>query len=131
MTRLALIVHAATDMKNVGQEDMETNEPSAERRKETRYPVEAKVLVRMANGETVHATAVNISSSGMRLLCPNRCCPLTPGEAVTVDVELPDRPDQPFSSWGLGRVAHVDGGDAGIQLYGGHFEPLPPKEDEP
>lgn len=127
---LALIVHASTDMKSVGREDMETKEPSPERRKETRYPVEAKVQVQKANGETLHATAVNISSSGMRLLCPNGSCPFTPGEEVTVDVELLERSDQAFSAWGLGRVAHIDNGGAGIQLYGGQFEPLPPQEGE-
>ncbi len=108
---------------------MKTNDPSPERRKEARYPVEANVLIRKSNGETLHATAVDISSSGMRLLCPNRSCALTPGEEVTVDVELPERPDKPFSVWGIGRVAHIDGGGAGIQLYGGHFDPLPLPED--
>lgn len=109
---------------------METKDPSPERRKETRYPVEANVVVRKSNGNTLRATAVDISSSGMRLLCPNRSCPLTPGEEVTVDVELPEGPDKPFSAWGFGRVAHVNGGGAGIQLYGGHFDPMPPPEEE-
>lgn len=109
---------------------MEAKEPSLERRKELRYPVKARVLVRKANGETLHATAVDISSSGMRLLCPDGFCALTPGENVTVDVELPERPDKPFSAWGLGRVAHIDSGDAGIQLFAGHFDPLPPGEDK-
>ncbi len=112
---------------------MEAKEPSPERRKELRYPVEAKVLVRRANGETLQATATNISSSGMRLLCPTGSCGLTPGEEVTVDVELPECPDKPFSAWGFGRVAHIDGGSAGIQLFGGQFDPLPlplPKEKQ-
>jgi hypothetical protein len=118
-------------MENVGQESMEPKSQPLERRKETRYPVEAKVLVRKTNGETVHATAMNISSSGMRLLCPNGSGSLTPGEEVTIEVELPERTGQAFSAWGFGRVAHIDAGGAGIQLYGGHFDPPPPGETEP
>jgi len=109
---------------------METTGPSLERRKEARYPAKAKVLVRKVNGETVHATAVEISSSGMRLLCLDPSCPLASGEEVTVDVELPERPDKPFSAWGSGKVAYIDGGGTGIQLCGGHFDPLPPGQPE-
>jgi PilZ domain len=124
LLRRALIVRAATDMNNVGRKNMETKEPSPERRKELRYPVEAKVLVQKANGETLHARAVDISSSGMRLLWPNGSCLLTHGEEVTVDVEFPEGSDKPFSAWGLGRVAHIDSLGAGIQLFGGQFDPL-------
>jgi c-di-GMP-binding flagellar brake protein YcgR len=114
-------------MEIVGRREhrnMSTEEQWAERRKETRYPVEAKVVVRKTNGETVSATAVNISSSGMRL-CLEQPCPLALDEEVTVDVELPEHPDKPFSAWGLGRVAYIGQGGAGIQLYGGQFVPLP------
>jgi len=108
---------------------METREPSPERRKELRYPVQAKVRVQKANGETLHARAVDISSSGMRLLWPDGSCLLSHGEEVTVDVELPECSDKPFSAWGLGRVAHIDSLGAGIQLFGGQFDTLS-QEDE-
>ncbi|MGB6947324.1 MAG: PilZ domain-containing protein [Bryobacteraceae bacterium] len=93
----------------------------ADRRKEARYPVKAKVIVQKKNGETILATAVNISSSGMRLRF-DQPCPLSPGEEVTVDVELRERLDKPFSAWGFGRVAHVDAEGAGIELQGGQFD---------
>jgi PilZ domain len=105
--------------------EMEQN--PVERRTAVRYPVEAQVIVRRSSGDTVHATAVNISSSGMRLHL-DRPCPLSLDEEVTVQVALPEYPDKPFSAWGVGRVAYVDGSGAGIQLYAGHFDPLPPRE---
>ncbi len=99
-------------------------EKSRERRKETRYPVQAKAIVQKKNGETILATAVNVSSSGM-LLRFDQPCPLCLDEEVTVDVELREKRDQPFSAWGFGRVAHIDANGAGIQLHGGQFDPLP------
>jgi len=93
----------------------------AERRKEPRYPIEAKALVRRKSGETIHATAVDISSSGM-LLHIEPPFLLNLEEEVTVEVELPQDPDKPFSSWGVGRVAHIDGHRTGIQLCAGNFD---------
>lgn len=93
----------------------------SDRRKEIRYPLEAKVIVRTKNGEAIPATAVDISSSGMRLRF-GEPCPLARGEEITVEVELPDYPDKSFSSWGVGRIAHVIGNAAGVQLLGGQFE---------
>ena len=95
-----------------------------ERRREIRYPSEAQVALMKKDGQVIRATAVDISSSGMRVRFGNQC-PLAVDEELTVDVELPDQPDKPFSSWGVGRVAYVDGGDAGIQLFGGRFDPEP------
>ncbi len=103
---------------------MATEERGIERRKETRYPVQAKAIVQKKNGETIVATAVDISSSGMRLRFDRRC-PLQVDEEVTVDVELRERPNQPFSAWGLGRVAYINERGVGIQLLGGQFDPLP------
>jgi hypothetical protein len=120
---VALIVAAATDMENCRTEEMATEERPTERRREGRFPVQATVIVRKANGETVHATAVDISGSGMRV-CLDQIDVLVVGEQVTVDVELPELPDKPFSAWGFGRVAYVDAAGAGIQLFAGHFDPL-------
>jgi c-di-GMP-binding flagellar brake protein YcgR len=97
---------------------------SSERRKEPRYPVEANVIVQKKNGERIRATAVDISSSGIRLRL-GQPCPLDQDEEVTLEVELPEHPDKPFSSWGLGRVVYRNDGGIGIQLYGGHFDPMP------
>jgi hypothetical protein len=95
-----------------------------DRRREVRYPTEANVQLRKKDGDTMRATAVDISSSGMRIRFGEHC-PLRLDEDVTVEVELVEYPDKPFSAWGLGRVAYVSGGDAGIQLFGGQFDPEP------
>lgn len=86
-------------------------------------------MVRKAGGETIHAMAVDISSSGMRLKLEEHI-PLTVGDEVTVDVELPDHPGKPFSAWGLGNVTYVSSIAVGIQLFGGEFDRLPSREPE-
>lgn len=100
---------------------MGTNYQGGDRRKETRYPLEAHVIVQTKNGAAIHATAVDISSSGMRLRFGEPCA-LARGEEITVEVELPDYPDKSFSAWGVGRIAYVDGNGAGVQLLGGKFD---------
>ena len=106
-------------------EDQPTGGPgetALERRRETRYPLEAKVIVRRQNGEVLAVRAHNISASGMRLHLGDQPGALARGEEVTVEVELQGHADKAFSAWGLGRVAYVDAAGAGIQLYGGHFD---------
>jgi len=93
-----------------------------ERRKEPRYPIEANVMVHKNSGETIPATAVNISSAGM-LLHVGQPSRFSVGEEVTVEVELPDNPGQPFSSWGVAKIVHIDGCRFGIQLDAGTFDP--------
>ena len=100
-----------------------------ERRREARYPVEAKVMVRRNGGPPIPAVAVDISSSGMRLR-PCQSCPLDLDDEVSVEIELPDLPDKPLSSWGFGRVAYKGERGVGIELYGGRFDPLPDAEPE-
>lgn len=100
-------------------------QPSVERRREPRYPIQARVMVKKNNGQMIPATAINISSSGMRLHIEQQPCPLDQDEDVMIEVELPEFPDKPFSSWGVGRVAYIGAGGAGIQLHAGHFHPLP------
>jgi c-di-GMP-binding flagellar brake protein YcgR len=104
---------------------MAVGHKGVERRKAIRYPVEAKVAVRTKEGQTIHATAVDISSSSMRLRLGERC-PLALGDEVTVEVQLPEHPNRSFSKWGIGRVAYIDGSEAGIQLYGGQFDSATP-----
>ena len=109
---------------------MTPQDPHVERRRETRYPLEAKVLIRKKSGETLRASAVNISSSGMRVCIEQEPCPLQLDDEVTVEVELPDSPGKPFSAWGLGRVAYLDRAVAGIQLFGGEFDAHPEPDGE-
>jgi hypothetical protein len=98
---------------------------TSERRREVRYPLDSKVRIRRQNGDLVQAQAVNISASGLGVYIQQQPCPLALDEEVTIEVELPGATDKPFSAWGLGRVAYLDAGGAGIQLYGGHFDPPP------
>lgn len=108
---------------------MRTDHEPAERRREPRYPIEAKVRVWKRSGEMVCATAVDISSSGMRLR-PCQACTLELDEEVSIQIELPESVDKPFSSWGLGRVVYINERGIGIQLFGGRFDPLPAGEVE-
>ncbi|HYW47246.1 MAG TPA: PilZ domain-containing protein [Bryobacteraceae bacterium] len=93
-----------------------------ERRKEARYPIEANVMVHKSSGETIPATAVNISSAGM-LLHVGQPSQFSVDEEVTVEVELPDNRGQPLSSWGAAKIVHIDGCRFGIQLDAGTFDP--------
>ena len=96
------------------------HEPT-ERRLEARYPIEAKVTVHKNSGETISATAANISGGGM-FLHVEQPSGLRIGDPVTVDVELPDNPDKPFAAWGLGKVVRFTGSYFGIQLSAGTFD---------
>ena len=96
------------------------HEPT-ERRIELRYPIEAHVIIHKSNGETISATAANISGGGM-LLHVEELSSLSIGEAVTVEVELPEEPDKPFASWGIGKVVRFNGSHFGIQLCAGTFD---------
>lgn len=104
---------------------MAVERKGVERRKEERFPIEAKVAVRKRDGETIHATAVDISSSGMRVRLAERG-PFAVDEEVTVEVQLQEDPDRPFSSWGAGRIAYLHEGEVGIQLFGGKFDSVAP-----
>ena len=85
-----------------------------------RYPLRAQVLLRRENGESVYATAIDISSSGMRLQIEGPAS-LELNEVVTVELELLDQPEKPFSSWGIGRIAHLDSDLMGVELSAGRF----------
>jgi len=94
--------------------------PFEDRRRAPRYQIDAPVTIRRASGETVSATAVNISSSGM-LLHVGEPFQFQIGEEVTVEVELPPDPEKPLSSWGLAKVVRLDGSRSAIQLSAGSF----------
>ncbi|HTS48009.1 MAG TPA: PilZ domain-containing protein [Bryobacteraceae bacterium] len=92
-----------------------------ERRRATRFPIEARVNVRASSGRTFTATAVNISTSGMLLQVPQPF-PLSLGEEVTVEVNLPGSSGQAVSVWGLAKVVRLDGLHSAVQLSAGSFE---------
>jgi hypothetical protein len=120
-------------MENVRLEhtkNMASEDQNGERRKEPRYLVEAKVIVRKKSGEVFPATAIDISSSGMRLR-RYQSCPLDLEDEVSAEIEVPEFPDKPLSSWGYGRVAYKKNERGiGIQLFGGRFGPLPDGDSE-
>ena len=91
-----------------------------ERRRAPRYPLEARVVLHREGAEPVYGQAVNISSSGMlvHLAAP---VAFAPGDAVTVELELPPNFDKPFSRWGIGSVVRVDEQQSAIELRAGSF----------
>jgi len=82
--------------------------------------MEAWASVRNAQGKIFSATVIDISSSGI-LLHVGEPAPLRLGEEVTVEVELPDDPDQALSVWGLAQVVRMDGPRSAIRLSAGNF----------
>jgi len=95
-----------------GQERLATTE---ERRRASRYAIEAWATVQNAQGEIFSATVIDISSSGI-LLHVGEPAPLRLGDEVTVEVELPDDLDKALSVWGLAKVVRLDGLRSAIQL---------------
>lgn len=94
-----------------------------DRRRAPRYPIEARVTVRRSTGETVLATSVNVSSSGILLHVeePSR---FEVGEEVSVELDLPSDHDQPLPVWGIGRIVRLDVQRSAIQLDAGSFHDL-------
>jgi len=92
-----------------------------ERRKEARYPIEAEVLVHTASGQSIPANATNISSFGM-LLHIQLPSALAVNDEVTVEIRLPEDVGKAFSAWGVARIAHINGSQVGVQLFGGTFD---------
>ena len=92
-----------------------------DRRRATRYPIEAKVMVKHS-GESIPATAANISAAGM-LLHVEQPSRFSVDDEVTVDVELPENLPEPLSTWGVARIVRIDGHHFGIHLSAGTFSP--------
>ena len=102
-----------------GDRQMECGQ--GERRRAARYPIRVAVTVTNNSG-TIRANADNISTSGM-LLRVEQPTAFRIGEEVSVEVELPDNPGEPFSAWGLARVVRIEDGGFGVQLLAGTFDP--------
>lgn len=78
------------------------------------------MLRRPGGGETYSAVALNASSSGI-LLQLTGTQPFQVGDEVMCEVSLPDSPEQPLASWGVGRVVRVDDSQTAIELEAGTF----------
>jgi hypothetical protein len=98
-----------------------------ERRREHRYPVEAKVVVRKSSGEVITTKAANISGGGM-LLQTEPPVAFAIGDEVAVEVEVASEPGMPFASWGLARIVRVVGSCYGLQLSAGTFDSGNPEQ---
>jgi hypothetical protein len=93
-----------------------------EKRRDTRYPIEAKVIVHRSGGADIPALAVNISASGMLLKCDTPST-FNLDEELTVDVELPDDPTKPLSTWGVAKVVRANGCQFAVEIFAGMFNP--------
>src|SRR5271168_5243810 len=95
-----------------GAKPMESNDNN--RRNAERYQINTPVIIRRVCGDSVSALAIDISSSGM-LVRLDPPIPFELGESVTVEVELAQHTDKPFSPWGIGRVVRVDTETCAVQ----------------
>lgn len=94
-----------------------------DRRREPRFPIETDVNVkRQATGEDLTAKSVNIAGGGM-LLEFDEPAALRLGETVTCSLKVPDDPDKPLPSWGVGSVVRAEDSQAAVELEAGTFEP--------
>ena len=82
--------------------------------------MQAAIVVHRESGEAFPALSVNISSSGVFVEL-EQAIALGPEEILTLDITLPSKMDQPFSTWGLGRVVRRHGKNCAIQLCAGCF----------
>jgi len=104
--------------------NLEDQNIPAEKRRATRYPIEAPVAVRKRNGEVVRATSVNVSASGI-LLHVEHPARFHLGEEVSIQFDSEHDADKPLSTWGVGRVVRVDQVRSAVQLDAGTFHHLP------
>jgi hypothetical protein len=105
-------------------------ETDTERRQAQRYRIDARVIIRRADGERVPGVVADISGSGL-LVRPDRPCPIRVGEAVTVEVEFSGHADKPLPHWGVGRVVRLDGDRIALQLAAASFaDPAAPPADD-
>ena len=91
-------------------------QPEPDRRRETRYPIEAEATVELRREkDTIPATTVDLSESGvfLRFKAPVQ---LAVGDEVTCEFKVRHGPDKALPYWGTGTVARVEGLGAGVVL---------------
>jgi hypothetical protein len=107
----------------------------ADKRKETRYPIDAEATVQSAkNGGTIRATTENLSERGV-LLHFKDPIQLAIGDEVTCEFSAIHDADQALPCWGVGRVIRVDGHrvdghHAAIEFSAAGFHPVAAKPQE-
>jgi hypothetical protein len=91
------------------------------RRKEVRFEIGGHAVLRAeTGGESYAATVLNVSGAGLFLRLDSH--PFQVGDEVVCEIKLPDRPDQPFASWGMGRVVRMDPRGVAIELDTATFD---------
>jgi hypothetical protein len=91
----------------------------AEKRREPRFPVEVGANVKLRkNGQTTHATAVNVSGSGV-LLRFEEPFQAGVGDQVICEFKVSDDPDPLLPYWVMGTVLRVTDCCAVVDLSGG------------
>lgn len=94
-----------------------------ERRKEPRFGVGGRCVLKNAEGDQNYdAKIVNISTGGLLLetLVPH---PFKVGDEVSCRIAVPEDAERPFASWGLGRVVRVDERKTAVELMAATFTP--------
>jgi PilZ domain-containing protein len=106
-----------------GAKVMEPHYPH--QRREVRFVIEAGATVEVGkNGQTIHATTVNMSGGGV-LLHFEESVPLAVGDQVSCEFKVEHGADSPLPYWGLGEVVRViEGCSFAIVLKAGGFSPL-------
>jgi len=92
--------------------------------RELRFLIEAGATVEVSkNGQTICATTVNMSSSGV-LLHFEEPVQLEVGDQVTCEFRVEHEADKPLPYWGVGNVVRVEDRRVAILLKFGGFAPL-------
>jgi hypothetical protein len=91
------------------------------RRKEVRLEIGGHAVLRAeTGGESYAATVLNVSGAGLFLRLDSH--PFQVGDEVVCEIKLPQRPDQPFAAWGMGRVVRMDPTGVAIELDTATFD---------
>jgi Tfp pilus assembly protein PilZ len=95
----------------------------SDRRREPRFSIGAKVILRGRNGAGAYSALTrNISTGGLLLQLLEKT-PFQIGQDVICEIELQNSSEHAFASWGVGRVVRIDPANAAIELSSGIFTP--------
>jgi Tfp pilus assembly protein PilZ len=91
------------------------------RRREQRFEIGGQAVLRAeTGGESYAATVLNVSGGGLFLRLDSH--PFQVGDEVVCEIKLPERAEQPFASWGMGRVVRMDPTGVAIELDTATFD---------
>jgi hypothetical protein len=94
------------------------------KQRELRFLIEAGATVEVSkNGQTIHATTVNMSAGGV-LLHFEEPVQLEVGDQVTCEFRVEHEADKPLPYWGVGNVVRVQDCRVAVMLRFGGFSPL-------